>query len=727
MFLAGLGVFTLSSLASALAGGAATLFAARAGQGLGAAMLSPAALAIIMAAFTGGGERAKALGAWGAVGGAGAAVGVLLGGALTELVDWRLIFLINVPVGLALAAGALRMVPADTGRPRWRGLDLRGALLATLSLGALVFAASQADSAGWGSAQTLGLGAAALTGLAAFAALELRTAEPLLRVQRLADRGIGGGSLMMLIVSAVMFGTFLLSSIYLQSVLGTGPLESGLAFLPMAVAMGLGVHLGTHVISHAGVRAPLAGALAVVAGGTLLLTGVDAGGSYAADLLPGLLVAGVGLGVAVVAVAVSVLTGAGPRRDGDALRAQHDGPRGRRVAGRRRAHHDRGRVGGGRRSSRAASGTRSSPRARWPPSRACSRLRSCPRPRASCRSSASPRRLRPLMPPARQPQRADAQRSIARILDAAIDALASDPEASMAAIARRAGVVRATIYVHFPTREALIAAITERGLAEVSAAIESAEPARGEPADALARVIAAAWGALGRFHALVEINTRLAHADLHALHAPVLGILVPLIERGQRDGSLPGRRAGGLAPGDAARADPRRQRRALRGPDPPEQVEPALLASVLGALAFRSAVSQPHTRVAHEPAHRRVPYARREAAEPQRASGSAAGRRARRRSNRHPQLPALTASTLRKTSPSATLAVRRRRYAKRRRVRPGGRARSAPSPLVSDVSGIVSALAGSGAVEYEWPLARVAVEDRPVSPRSRGGRRPRAR
>src|SRR5215203_2636285 len=188
IFLAGLGVFTVSSLASALAGGAATLFAARAGQGLGAAMLSPAALSIIMTAFSQGGERAKALGAWGAVGGAGAAVGVLLGGALTELVDWRLIFLINLPVGLVLAAGALKIVPTDTTRPQWRGLDLRGALVATVSLGALVFAASQADSAGWASTQTLGLGAAALAGLAAFAAVELRTTQPLLRIQRLADR-----------------------------------------------------------------------------------------------------------------------------------------------------------------------------------------------------------------------------------------------------------------------------------------------------------------------------------------------------------------------------------------------------------------------------------------------------------------------------------------------------------------------------------------------------------
>jgi EmrB/QacA subfamily drug resistance transporter len=310
VFLAGLTVFTVSSLASALAAGATTLFAARAGQGLGAAMLSPAALSIIMTAFNEGAERTRALGVWGAVGGAGAAIGGLLGGPQTELVDWRAIFFINLPVGIVLAAGAVKIVPADSTRPRWRGLDLRGATLATISFAALVYAISRASTAGWTSAQTLGIGAAGLAGLTGFAVLELRTAQPLLRVRRLADRAVGGGIVMMFAASALLFGSFLLSSLYMQNVLGTGPMQTGLAFLPMAVATGAGAHVGSNVVRRVGVRIPLAGAFAVAAIGLLLLAGVDAGGSYIGDVLPGMLITGVGLGVALVGVAVSVLTGA---------------------------------------------------------------------------------------------------------------------------------------------------------------------------------------------------------------------------------------------------------------------------------------------------------------------------------------------------------------------------------------------------------------------------------
>ena len=239
MFLAGLAVFTASSFASAMAGTAGALFAARAGQGLGAAMLSPAALAIIMAAFDGA-QRAKALAAWGAVGGAGAAVGVLVGGLLTELADWRTIFYVNLPVAAVLAVAALKAIPADTEKCRWAGLDVRGAVLATGSLGAIVFAITQAESVGWTSAQTAIVGLGGFAGLAVFALLERRTELPLLRVERLADRAVGGGLFLMLATAASIFGLFLLSSLYLQNVLGMGPLRTGLAGIPLARAAGGG-------------------------------------------------------------------------------------------------------------------------------------------------------------------------------------------------------------------------------------------------------------------------------------------------------------------------------------------------------------------------------------------------------------------------------------------------------------------------------------------------------
>ena len=309
VFLTGLGIFTASSFASALAGTAGALFVARAGQGLGAAMLSPAALAIIVAAFEGR-ERAKALAAWGAVGGAGAAVGVVVGGVLTEFSDWRTIFYVNLPVAAALAIAALKTIPADTHEPRWRGLDLRGAALATTSLGAIVYAITQAEGAGWTSTQTHVLGLGGLAGLAAFAALERRTETPLLRIERLADRAVGGGLFLMLAAAGSIFGLFLLSSLYLQNVLGWGPLSTGLAFIPLALAAGVGAHGAGHVVGKHGVRGPLSGAFLVAAAGMALLARVGENGSYLTDVLPGMLVAGFGLGVAVVSVSIAILTGA---------------------------------------------------------------------------------------------------------------------------------------------------------------------------------------------------------------------------------------------------------------------------------------------------------------------------------------------------------------------------------------------------------------------------------
>ncbi len=310
MFLLGLGVFVVASVGAAAAGSATAFFAARAAQGLGAAMLSPAALSILMNTFKGGHARGHALAAWGAVGGAGAAIGVLIGGALTEVVGWQAIFLINVPIGLAVAVAARKLIPADASAPRWSGLDLPGAALATASLGALVFALSQAAEAGWSSTQTLAVGGAGLAGLLCFVIVELRTTDPLVRIGRLADRGVGGGFALMLAASTALFGTFLLASLYLQNVLGTGPLETGLGFLPLAVALAFGVHAGSHVLGHAGVRVPMAAGFTVAALGLLLLSGADTNGGYVSDVLPGMLVAGLGLGIVLVCVSVSVMTGA---------------------------------------------------------------------------------------------------------------------------------------------------------------------------------------------------------------------------------------------------------------------------------------------------------------------------------------------------------------------------------------------------------------------------------
>jgi predicted MFS family arabinose efflux permease len=203
----------------------------------------------------------------------------------------------------------MKVIPTDAHRARWSGLDLPGAAIVTTSLASIVYAITQANSAGWTSVQTHLFGLGGVAGLALFAVVERHTSTPLLRVERIADRAVAGGLVLMLAAAGSIFGLFLLCSLYLQNVLGMGPLRTGLAFLPLAASAGVGAHTAGHVISKHGVRGPLAVAFAIAAGGMALLSRIGDSGSYARDVLPGMLVAGIGLGVAVVTVSMAILTG----------------------------------------------------------------------------------------------------------------------------------------------------------------------------------------------------------------------------------------------------------------------------------------------------------------------------------------------------------------------------------------------------------------------------------
>ena len=276
----------------------------------------PAALSIITTCFHGP-AKAKALAAWGAVGGAGAAIGVLAGGLLTEFADWRMIFFVNLPVAVALAITAVKVIPTDTEKPRWRGLDLRGAILATSSLGAIVYAITQGSECrlDFRSDPRLRV-SVGVVGLGGVRRPRDRHEKPLLKVRRLADRAVGGGLFLMLAAAGSIFGLFFLCSVYLQNVLGTSPLMTGLAFIPLALAAGVGAHGAGHIVGRHGVRVPLASAFAIATVGMALLAHVGADGTYLRNVLPGMLVAGFGLGIAVVSVSIAILTGAREEESG---------------------------------------------------------------------------------------------------------------------------------------------------------------------------------------------------------------------------------------------------------------------------------------------------------------------------------------------------------------------------------------------------------------------------
>jgi EmrB/QacA subfamily drug resistance transporter len=303
VFLSGLGLFTAASLASGLAWSGGALIAARALQGAGAALLLPAALSIVTTAYTGR-QRAVALGVWSALGSAGAAAGVLLGGILVTALDWRWIFFVNVPVGIAVALLTPRLLaaaPASAVRGR---LDLLGAGTLMAGLVSLVLAIEGTGEHGWTSARTLVLGTVAVLLLGAFAAVERTAPRPLVPPATWRKRTLVSGATMMMAATGVLIGAFFLGSLYLQRTLGFSALETGLAFLPLALVILAGAHLSSHLLPKLGTKPPMAVGLAIAGAGSLLLSRAGADASYVADLLPGFLAVGFGAGMAFVGVSV---------------------------------------------------------------------------------------------------------------------------------------------------------------------------------------------------------------------------------------------------------------------------------------------------------------------------------------------------------------------------------------------------------------------------------------
>jgi EmrB/QacA subfamily drug resistance transporter len=306
MFLAGLGLFTVASLASGLAETGTVLVAARAGQGVGAALLSPAALAIITTMFHGP-ERNRALGVWAAIAGAGAAIGVLAGGVLVEYASWRWVFLINLPIGVAVAAATPAVVTPARPHAISRRIDLPGAVAATAATGLVIYGLVEAGSDGWGTPATLVPLAAGMALAGVFVAVERAANQPLLPLGLLAQRPLVAGQLVMLATSGLLLATYFLSSLYLQHVLGYTALETGLLFLPAALLTIVGSHLAAHAVGRLGPRPVAAAGFALAAAGALLLSRLPADAAVLVDLLPGLLLATAGLGAGFVVAATTAM------------------------------------------------------------------------------------------------------------------------------------------------------------------------------------------------------------------------------------------------------------------------------------------------------------------------------------------------------------------------------------------------------------------------------------
>jgi EmrB/QacA subfamily drug resistance transporter len=315
VFAVGLVAFTVASLVAGLAWSESSLIAARAFQGLGAAIISPAALSMVSTIFTEGRERNIALGVWGAVGGFGAAAGVLLGGVFTELLSWSWIFFVNVPVG----ATALVLTPFLLSESRDAGVrsfDVPGAVLVTGGLSALVYAITQAGDVGWLAGRTVGTFAAAVVLLAGFVVWERRHAEPLMRLGIFRIRTVAGANVAGFILGTALFSMFLMLTLYMQNVLGYSPLQAGVAYLAVAGSAIVWSAVAAQLVTRLGVKPVLVVGMASLTAGLVYFTQIDVHGSYVADLLPGFLLVAVGIGFAFVPISIAALAGVEARESG---------------------------------------------------------------------------------------------------------------------------------------------------------------------------------------------------------------------------------------------------------------------------------------------------------------------------------------------------------------------------------------------------------------------------
>jgi EmrB/QacA subfamily drug resistance transporter len=316
LFMGGLVLFALASLAGGFAATSGQLIAARAVQGLGAAILSPAALSIVATTFKDGAERNKALGIWGAVAGSAGAAGVLLGGVLTEGLGWEWVLWVNVPIGIIAAALAPALIAETRSEDETRHFDIAGAVTITLGLSAFVFALLDAETAGWGSVQTIGTIVASLLLLGAFVVVEQRSKAPLVPFSIFRVRTVRGANVVGILVGASLFSMFYFISLYMQQVLGYSPIKAGLSYLPLAISIILAAGIASGLVTKVGFKPILATGMGLIALGLLWFTQISVDGTFLGDILGPSLLAAVGLGFAFVPVTIAAVSGIEDREQG---------------------------------------------------------------------------------------------------------------------------------------------------------------------------------------------------------------------------------------------------------------------------------------------------------------------------------------------------------------------------------------------------------------------------